>query len=125
MKKVIRLTETDLVKMVRKIIRESDMYTLDDKYDEFQTQLNNYDTGFKNVYFPGIHKVEVRRGDDCDKNKVFVDPINGMVLITYCNYEGEKSVKELDTKGDEMWDELKHEALMKFEKHNDRVMSRY
>jgi hypothetical protein len=59
---------------------------------------------------PLIRKFTIKKVDDCAKNKSSYDPVTKMVIISYCNYDGEKFVEDLDEKGDDMWMELKMEG---------------
>jgi hypothetical protein len=117
MKKVIRLTESDLARIIRRVIKESDEF--DWKWDKMQDQINNYDTGFVDLrtLTPGERSIKytVRKIDDCERNNAFYDNSSKTALIEYCNYDGERSVEELDEKGDDMWMRLKR----KMEKEYD------
>jgi hypothetical protein len=44
MKRIVRLTESDLDRIVRRVINEGDDF--DWKWEKMQNQINNVDTGF-------------------------------------------------------------------------------
>ena len=58
----------------------------------------------------GIRKYVIKKVDNCSENKVSYDPPTKMVIVSYCNYDGEKFVEELDEKGDDKWFQIKKEA---------------
>jgi hypothetical protein len=33
-----------------------------------------------------------------------------MVIVSYCNYDGEKFVEDIEEKGDKMWDDIQKQA---------------
>ena len=76
---------------------KNDPYT-DVKFREFRNKPHN------------VRNYVIKKVDDCSDNKVSFDPGNKMVIVSYCNYDGEKFVEELDEKGDDMWFEIKKEA---------------
>ena len=117
MKRIVRLTESDLARIVRRVINEGDDF--DWKWEKMQNQINNVDTGFVDLrtLTPGERSIKytVRGVDDCERNNAFYDNSSKTALIEYCNYDGETSVEELDEKGDHMWRRLKR----KMEKEYD------
>ena len=145
MKKIVKLTESDLTRIVRRVIKENeksineenwfskiskafsgddskDEYEFGGKhYNDFARTLNKFEDEdpFVTLYSknPGKEmpiKYTVRKIDDCSGNKVFFVNHDNEAMISYCNYDGEKTIEELDMKRDPMWIKLKSEAEDKF-----------
>lgn len=92
-----------------------------DKYNEMIRRMHDYDKNptHTDLYSKFPHKnlplkYSIMKVDDCESNGFFMTPTLDMVMIDYCNYDGEKFIEELDETGDEMWMNLKNEIEQEY-----------
>jgi hypothetical protein len=107
--------------------KNDDMDLGGDKYNEMIRRISDYDKNptYTDLTMEEPHnyphlKYTVMKVDNCDKNSFFMTPTLDMVMINYCNYDGESTIEELNRKEDSMWLDMMSDIKRQFNNKLDK-----